>query len=116
MSDPVERIKETMFQNSRRVEGVEAPASRSRSRRRWCFRTLGESKALKQPAPQVVYEDPKFQNSRRVEGVEAQPPELERARAARFRTLGESKALKPCAAGNPPRRVPVSELSASRRR
>ena len=59
------------FQNSRRVEGVEA--NRLTVLRTFfdCFRTLGESKALKQYLAQFANPIVVFQNSRRVEGVEA---------------------------------------------
>ena len=129
-----------MFQNSRRVEGVEARRTLGHTPRRICFRTLGESKALKlgralMGAPAQLFQNSRrvegveaiakwngstwsalFQNSRRVEGVEA--PALSRSRptTACFRTLGESKALKPVRSSVSTCSTQVSELSASRRR
>ena len=82
-----------LFQNSRRVEGVEAVRRNAKTRRSVCFRTLGESKALKQQRIAYIEFSLQFQNSRRVEGVEA-------GFVGQIRFLSTS----------------VSELSASRRR
>ena len=81
-----------LFQNSRRVEGVEAAQDRGQEAGQDGFRTLGESKALKPDAVAAAATFAEFQNSRRVEGVEAVPGA--RARGGHL----------------------VSELSASRRR
>ena len=134
------RRQDRAFQNSRRVEGVEAVEEGGVSCRSAGFRTLGESKALKptlrrdlelrdgfrtlgeSKALKLLLHDEieslkKFQNSRRVEGVEAARPTTPRpCPGCRFRTLGESKALKLMRQQIPRIEIGVSELSASRRR
>ena len=108
---------QTMFQNSRRVEGVEAIQLRCNGALLDCFRTLGESKALKpSPATPRSAQSIGFRTLGESKALKLVTWKKLIAIRGGFRTLGESKALKPGPARRARWGAAVSELSASRRR